>query len=266
VSTTAEVEVLDGRGSYTKHPLASLILPMSDDEFDALRKDVAASGLHEPIVLYDEQILDGWHRFRACAETGTEPKFEHYEGSDPVGYVVSLNFHRRHLNASQRAVIALEVEAEYAKGAKERQGARTDLILARDLPPRLGGCSARGGESARKAAQVVGVSHGYVSDAKAVRDQAPDLLGQVSKGLMTLPQAKKEILRRAKAERVAKIAEQTPAPIVSLGPFPVLCADPPWRYQDAEPSLPRRRALAGDREPLPDDVARRHQGARGPGL
>jgi N6-adenosine-specific RNA methylase IME4 len=35
---------------------------------------------------------------------------------------------------------------------------------------------------------------------------------------------------------VAEIAQQDPAPLDSLGPFPVLYADPPWRYEDAEPT------------------------------
>jgi N6-adenosine-specific RNA methylase IME4 len=47
--------------------------------------------------------------------------------------------------------------------------------------------------------------------------------------------ALKEARQAQKAERVAHIAEQPAAPIQSVGPFPVLYADPPWRYDDAEP-------------------------------
>jgi len=53
--------------------------------------------------------------------------------------------------------------------------------------------------------------------------------------LTTAPQlSQAAILREVrlgeKAERVAKIAEQEPAPLQAAGPFPVLYADPPWRY------------------------------------
>src|SRR5215204_3740826 len=43
-----------------------------------------------------------------------------YEGSDPLGYVVSANIHRRHLNETQRAVLALNIERHEAEAAAQR--------------------------------------------------------------------------------------------------------------------------------------------------
>jgi hypothetical protein len=78
-------------------------------EFDALVADVAVNGLLEPIVMYEEQILDGRNRYRACLECGVEPRFDEYTGNDPFGHVISLNFHRRHLTASQKAIVFAKI-------------------------------------------------------------------------------------------------------------------------------------------------------------
>ena len=83
-------------------------------------RDVRANGLLVPIVLYEGMILEGLNRFRACSAAGVAPRFEQYTGNDPVGFVVSMNLRRRHLDESQRTMVA-------AKLATMRQGARTDL-------------------------------------------------------------------------------------------------------------------------------------------
>ena len=72
------------------HKLADLFPLIHGDEFESLKKDIKLNGLNHPIIIYDEKILDGRNRFRACSETGVEPVFENYEGDKPLDYVISL--------------------------------------------------------------------------------------------------------------------------------------------------------------------------------
>ena len=91
------------------HPFANAFPYMSGDEFKAFVADVETHGLREPITLYQDAILEGRHRYRACLQLKIEPRFEQFEGDDAAAYafVVSRNLHRRHLKpADKKKVIA----------------------------------------------------------------------------------------------------------------------------------------------------------------
>lgn len=86
----------------------------------ALRDDIKANGLREPITTYDEQILDGRHRFRACEMANVEPRFEELPaGVNPFGFVISKNLHRRQLTTAQRAIVAARI-ANLGEGRPEK--------------------------------------------------------------------------------------------------------------------------------------------------
>lgn len=103
------------------HKLAEIIPEMSQQEYANLVQDIQQNGLIEPIVLYQEKILDGRTRYKACIELGVKPRFRLYEGNDPACYVLSMNVARRHLTAIQRAVIADEASKSSQKGRPKKQ-------------------------------------------------------------------------------------------------------------------------------------------------
>jgi hypothetical protein len=113
------------------HPLADLFPLMEGADLDALIADIRANGLCEPIVMFEDKILDGRNRWRACKKAGVEPKFREYRGNDPLAYIISLNLQRRHLNESQRAMVT-------AKIATMPQGARSDLASIEAMSQRAG--------------------------------------------------------------------------------------------------------------------------------
>jgi hypothetical protein len=107
------------------HDVCKLFPMMGEDEYRALVEDIRQHGLREPIVVWQGKIVDGRNRYRACMELGIEPQYREWDGRGSLtAFVVSQNLHRRHLTASQRAVIALEIERMLALEAEER---RTEL-------------------------------------------------------------------------------------------------------------------------------------------
>jgi N6-adenosine-specific RNA methylase IME4 len=230
------------------HPLAGLFPLLEGDEFDALVADVRAHGLRQRIVLHGGMILDGRNRYAACIEAGIEPRFEAFNGADPLAYVVSLNLQRRHLSESQRAIVA-------AKIATLKDGQRSDLVQG--LP--IG-----------RAAEMLNVGERSVARAKSVLDEGvPELIDKVERGDVSVSAAaelarlsepeqreivalgEKEILAAARKIGARKFEEKKLAAVArthnvefkaqALGKFAVIYADPPWKYESPTISGPSRR-------------------------
>ena len=147
------------------HPLAELFPLMEGAAFDELVADIKAHGLHNPISLYETKILDGRNRERACEEAGVETFYDSYDGDDPLGFVVSQNVARRHLDDSQRAMIAARVE---------------------NMPPHPGK-DANLHTSRNEAARLLGINVRSVASASAILDMAdPAVVKAVEQGRVTV--------------------------------------------------------------------------------
>ena len=166
--------------NYEIHPACALFPMMDGDALNELAEDIRAHGLEHPIIMHDGKVLDGRNRLEACKRASVAPRFEDWHGAgDPLEWVVSTNLHRRHLTASQRAMIGAELKALFEGAAKERQreGGR-------------GGKIATPSKSRDEAAKVVNVSARSIEHASKVKASGTQGLGgAVSSGLLPVSTA-----------------------------------------------------------------------------
>jgi hypothetical protein len=158
---------------FDPHPLAKVLPAMSGEDYGQLRDDIAANGLLDPITLYEGKVLDGIHRQKVCAETKVDPRYEQFEGDDPVRFVFSKNIARRHLTVGQRAMLGTEIQSRYGHGGNRKgskdQVRNSALDLTRD-----------------DVAAIVGVDRSTVTAAARVKKERPDLARKVKAGKTSL--------------------------------------------------------------------------------
>lgn len=203
------VEFIGGR---EVHPVASIFPMMGEDELSALAADIKDNGQQSHVVVAwaDESmtetiLLDGRNRSRACEMLGTEPNVELFSSVfiplDDFGpMIVSWNLHRRHLSASQRAMIAVDYERVFAKQAKKRQVEAGEKFGRGKVPETLPEPFPRENESAEQAGDLFNVSGRTVRDAKYVSENDPDLAEKVKADEVSVSAAAKGLRGRDKPE------------------------------------------------------------------
>jgi hypothetical protein len=232
----------DKIGPFPSHPYADLF-PLMDEnsvEFAALESSILKDGLIQPIILYDDMILDGRNREAACKGARTTPRYAVYEGDNPLGFVISLNVKRRHLDEGQRGLIA-------ARLANMRQGERNDLPLTSGRFEAISQAAAaimldvhvntvtRAKAILDKAKPVVvhGVATGNVSITAAVEIMKLDLDDADLETLVTLPKRDvgSNIEMRKKAQRRNETVKREP-PNEAQFFFNAVMALEPWLERD----------------------------------
>lgn len=131
--------------TYTRHRLSALCGDMGAESFKALVEDIRKQGQLEPIDLVGNEIVDGWHRYRACRRLELEPETRVLpEELDLVRYVLGKNAHRRHMTGEQRAAVVL-LAAEWMPAHRPATKGKDDTVtfLSNDAAAADAGVSKR---------------------------------------------------------------------------------------------------------------------------
>lgn len=194
ISITDNGVEADPLSTMSVHPAAELFPLMRDAEFDDLVADIREHGQRDAIVMTpDGQLLDGRNRWRACAKAGITP-ITRTEHSEPWAFVISTNVHRRHLNESQRAMIAARI-AERHNGQRTRSAA--SIEAASGQPP-----------TQAEASKLLNVGRSSIQRARQiVRDGSDDLQEAVAAGHIPVYTAAR-VARELPAEQQDEFAQR----------------------------------------------------------
>tara|TARA_R110000868_G_scaffold59271_3_gene181966 strand:- start:7517 stop:8338 length:822 start_codon:yes stop_codon:yes gene_type:complete len=182
------------------HEYADLFPMMPEMDLMRLAEDIKEKGMSDPIITLEGAILDGRNRFKACEINNITPQFKEYNGDDPLGFVVSHNLHRRHMNESQRGMVGAKL-ANLQKGGAG--GFKTDSAIALSPPV-----------SQKQAAEMLNIGVDSIKRSKQVlKDGIPELesmqmSGEISASSAALvSQLPKEEQRKAVSGGVAGVKD-----------------------------------------------------------
>jgi N6-adenosine-specific RNA methylase IME4 len=213
-------------GDYETHEYADLFPMMQGTELLELTEDIRTHGLNQPIVLYENKILDGRNRYVACREANVKPAFKEYEGSAPLEWVISGNLHRRHLSVSQRAALSIDLLPLLEEKAKQKR-----LSTLKQNATKLANLPKREPEfhSAKEAAKILNIGERYVREAKKIQETSPQAIKELKQGTKTLQEVKREQrFEKIKTQRAAIEQEALTPP---TGEYDCIVIDPPWKYE-----------------------------------
>ncbi len=87
------------------------------------------NGLRDPIILFQNKILDGRNRYNICKSKKIAARFTQFGGTDLEArkFAFDVNYNRRHLTDSQRACVAAEY-MQLTKMSQADKGRRSNEI------------------------------------------------------------------------------------------------------------------------------------------
>jgi hypothetical protein len=88
-----------------QHELSKAFPPIPEDKVQEMRDSIEDIGVQVPIVIFEDKVIDGWHRYSIANELGMPcPEVELDDWIDPITFVRALNGNRRHLTKGQEAI------------------------------------------------------------------------------------------------------------------------------------------------------------------
>lgn len=222
-----------------KQPYKDLLPALSSEEYAALKADIKRHGVLHPIVVdEDGNILDGHHRY-SIDKNAPQRVVTGLSEAERESFVFRSNFARRNLSPAQANEAREKMREVAVRLKKEKQTQQTIAAL-------LGVChktvanwviSNCKDTNADNVDCRVKLTKDGAKRAIELRDQGwtqQAIADELKVSQPTINATLKKEEQRQELEAAIEEAAQTPKTTLHVGPYDVILADPPWRYDFSE--------------------------------
>jgi ParB-like chromosome segregation protein Spo0J len=210
-----------------------LIPPLASDELAQLESNIIQDGCRDPLVTWQDTIIDGHNRYAICKARGLPFKvitMEFADRSHAKEWIIRNQFGRRNLPPYVRVSLALELESTIAARAKENL--HTSTGGANPQPLTTLSNPVEPVNTRAEIAKVANVSEGTIAKVKTIKAKASEeTKDKLAKGEISINKAYQE-------------TKEPPCLVVDAVKFPLP------EYQISEESKAKGEQAAKDSETL----------------
>jgi ParB-like chromosome segregation protein Spo0J len=179
----------------------ALIPPLAAEERQQLESNILADGCRDPLVVWNDTLIDGHNRYEICTRLGIEfetVEIELNSRDDAKIWIIENQFGRRNLQPFTRTNLVLQLEPLIAAKAKENQIRKPESVPKK---------SAEQIETRQEVAKAANVSHDTVAKVKIINKAveagkvAPEVVSKLHSGEVSINRVVKDVKEAATAER-----------------------------------------------------------------
>ena len=167
--------------------IKELLTPLTDSEKEKLQESIIAYGCRDPLVVWNDILLDGHNRLDVCSKY--KIKFDRFDiklknKKEALLWVAKNQLGRRNLSNWHKAKIGLSLKPQFKAKAKINQGSRTDLLPKNAKCVELDTINAR--DEIAKTVDVSGETIRKAEYILAHKDYAPEIIAQLDRGDLSI--------------------------------------------------------------------------------
>jgi len=221
--------------------LQSLLPPLTSEEYRTLEESLLVDGCRDPLIVWNNILVDGHNRLEICAKHGINYSVEEIQAGsieDIKIWIIDNQKGRRNLTDGWKFELAQVRKEILLKQGREKQSEAGKLYGEGHPKEDLSTIDKSSHDTRKEIADELGWSTGKVAMADKVWKEAkPEVKDKIKSGELTFNQVYQDIKRDEKVKQRHAIIEETKRKIEAenltvSGTYDVIAIDPPWAYEE----------------------------------